>query len=94
MYEELSQLPYAAMSASLFANHVITNQERMEIEKLIGTKQMERVLDILIQSLKCKVTTKYKGLLKAMEKNDDIVLHSKVRQLGKCVKLTTKYSYI
>ena len=94
MYEEWSQLPYAAMSASLFANHVITNQEKMEIETLIGTKQMERVLDILIQSLNCKVTTKYMGLLKAMEKNDDVTLCSKVRELGKCIKLTTKYSYI
>ena len=88
---ELLQLPYAAMSANLFANNVITIQEKLEVEKVTGAKQMEKILDIIIQSLSCKVTAKYNGFLKAMVENDDIVLHNKVRELGKRIKLTATY---
>ena len=75
------QLPYTAMSGSLFSNDVITFQQKLEVDKMIGEKQMEKVLDILIQSLYCGNITKYMGFLKAMKENDDLDLQSKAKDL-------------
>ena len=80
-YEELLHLPYPDMSGKLYAKDVITNQEKLEINNLIGKRQMERLLDIIIQSLHCNNTTKYKGFLKAMEESDDVLLRNKAKEL-------------
>ena len=82
-YAELLLLPYSSMSGNLFAKKVITSQEKLEIEGLIGLKQMEKVTDIIILSLNCNDTTKYKGFLEAMEESDDLVLEKKAKDLGK-----------
>ena len=82
-YAELLLLPYSSMSRNLFAKKVITSQEKLEIEGLIGLKQMEKVTDIIILSLNCNDTTKYKGFLEAMEESDDSVLEKKAKDLGK-----------
>ena len=84
-YEELLHLPYPDMSGKLYTKDVITNQEKLEINNLIGERQMERVLDIIIQSLKCNDTAKYKGFLKAMEESDDLLLRNKAEKLGKWI---------
>ena len=72
------------MSGRLFAYCIITYQQKQERDKITGQDQMEKVLDILILSLKYEVTTKYKGFLKAMKKTDDSVLQSIANKLGKC----------
>ena len=70
------------MSGSLFANDVITRQEKLEIDRMVGKSQMERVLDIVIASLKVNQTTKYKGFLVAMENSEDALLKAIARELG------------
>ena len=70
------------MSGKLFAKDVITSHEKQEINHLIGTKQMEKVVDIVIFSLNSNYTAKYKGFVKAMEESDDILLQNKTEELG------------
>ena len=81
-YAKLSNLSYSNMSGSLYANEVITQQEKLEIQQLIGKSQMERVLDIVIASLKVNQTAKYKGFLLAMENSDDGTLNTIAQELG------------
>ena len=71
------------MSGGLFANDVITLQEKKEIEQKIGSIQIQAVLDIVLASLSAGQTAKYKGLLLAMEKSEDILLRQKAAELGK-----------
>ena len=82
-YDGLLNLPYSSMSGKLFANEVITSREKQDINHLVPTKQMEKVVDIVIFSLNGYCTAKYKGFLKAMEESDDLLLQSKAKELGK-----------
>ena len=81
------------MRAQLFAYEVITHQERMQIDTLIGNAQMEQVLDIVRVSLKDNQTTKYKGFLKAMEEDEDILLKKAAEDLGKWIGIRTYITY-
>ena len=81
----LSNLSYPNMSGSLYANNVITQQEKLEIDRLVGKSQMERVLDIVIASLKANQTAKYKGFLLTMESNEDGTLNAKAQELGEWI---------
>ena len=71
------------MRGNLYSYEVITSQERREIDALIGERQMERVLEIVIDSLGANHTAKYKGFLIAMEKSEDQLLQTKAEELGK-----------
>ena len=73
------------MKNQLFAYEVITRQEMIEIDSLIGSAQMQKVLDILSVSLGANQTTKYKGFLQAMEESEDILLNDKAKELGKWI---------
>ena len=73
------------MDGSLYAKNVITRQEKEEIDKLIGKKQMEKVLDIIILSLNSNYTAKYKGFLEALEESEDSLLRDKAKELSKCI---------
>ena len=85
-YNEFGNLSYSSMSGGLYSNDVITRQEKQEIEHLIGNKQIEKVLDIVMDSLKANQRAKYRGFLLAMENSDDILLKQKAAELGKCTK--------
>ena len=97
-FDVLSNLSYSNMSGSLFANDVITQQEKLEIDQLIGKSRMERVLRIVIASLKGNETAKYKGFLFAMEKSEDIMLNKAAQELGEWIiselPITYIYAYI
>ena len=80
-FSELSNLSYRSISTGLFANHVITLQERLEIESLIGDKQMQRVLTILLDSLGDDDSAKYSGFLSVMERSGDILLEKEAKEL-------------
>ena len=82
-YDNLGSLSYSSMSGGLFANEVITSQEKKEIEQKIGNQQIQAVLGIVIDSLGAGKTAKYKGLLLAMEKSEDILLRQTAADLGK-----------
>lgn len=91
-YDDLLHLPYSSMSGNLFAKSVITIQEKQEIERLVGRKQMEKVVDIVILSLNSSVTAKYKGFLEAMEESDDLLLQRKAKELGMYVCCNSSYT--
>ena len=73
------------MESHLFANEVITRDQKTVIDSLIGKAQMQKVLDILLVSLGADQTTKYKGFLQAMEKSEDTLLNDKAKELGKWI---------
>ena len=72
------------MKAELFANEVVTKNERTKIQNESGDDKMEcLIVNILIPSLEAKFSKKYKYFLKVMENNEDIVLQSAAKRLGK-----------
>ena len=71
------------MRGNLYSYEVITAQERREIDDLVGERQMERVLEIVIDSLGANNTVKYKEFLIAMENSEDPLLRMKAGELGK-----------
>ena len=74
------------MNIALIARHVITDNERRQIDKRIGQEKMLYVIvDIVIPSLKSNFYKKYKGLLEAMEESDDIDLKSTAEILGELI---------
>ena len=81
-YARLSYLPYASMDKQLYAKGVITRGEKLEIESMVVTEQMAKLLDIIITSLKLKLTTKYLGFLKAMKESEDKTLQQTAKELG------------
>ena len=80
-YDDLGNLSYLSISGKLYAYNVITQQEKQQIEQLFGNKQIEKVLDIVINSLHSKQTEKYQGLLLAMEKSEDSLPRLKAIEL-------------
>ena len=80
-YSILSNLPYESMNIQLLAKRVITIDEKLIIDKETGTRQMSKVLDIIIISLKLKQITKFEGFLEAMEESDDILLKETAKKL-------------
>ena len=84
-FDVLSNLSYSNMSGCLFSYEVITQQEKIEIDQLVGKSQMERVLHIVIASLKANKTAKYKGFLVAMENSEDALLNVIAKDLGEWI---------
>ena len=79
----LTKLKYNAMMGSLFANNVITNQERCVIDAKIGEeKVMYLIVDIIIPSLRGGFCGKFKGFLQAMKESDDNDLKRMAERLG------------
>ena len=70
------------MKGRLFSEDVITHDELTQIDALVGQAQMQKVLDIVLTSLKHKQAVKYKGFLIAMEESDDTLLQMKAKALG------------
>ena len=69
---KLSMLSYDNMKTSLFANEVITAQEKKIIANKIGSEKMEYLIEeIIIPSLEQGFGKKYKSFLKAMEDSGD-----------------------
>ena len=84
-FDMLGYLSYSSMSNRLYANDVITLQEKQQIDRLIGQAQIEAVIAIVIASLKAGQTAKYRGLLVAMEESEDILLKQKAAELGEWI---------
>ena len=71
------------MAASLYANEVITTDERTKINSKIGSEKMEcLIIEIIIPSLKKGNRKKYKTFLEVMEKNEDSDLQETAKKLG------------
>ena len=84
-FDVLSNLSYSNMSGCLFSYEVVTQQEKLEIDQLVGKLQMEKVLHIVIASLKANKTTKYKGFLVAMKNSEDALLNVIAKDLGEWI---------
>ena len=75
----------------LIANNVITDDEADQIDYLsMSYDRMREVLRIVKTSLKRKLPTKYKGLLKSMEESSDFKLKEYAKKLG---ELKSNISY-
>ena len=71
------------MKGRLFSKDVITFAEIELIDALPGDQaKMERLLKIVLTSLKVNHGAKYKGFLQAMEESEDILLQMKAKKLG------------
>ena len=91
----LTKLKYDALVALLFANDVITNEERKIIDKEIGEKKMIHLIaEIIIPSLKGNNSVKYKGFLEALEGSDDCDQKLMAEKLGKLIMPSKKRSYL
>ena len=76
------------MMGSLYAEDVITDDDRKKIDAKIGKgKMMYLIADIIIPSLKLNLYKKYKGFLKAMEESDDSDLMSIAETFGKLITI-------
>ena len=72
------------MKGQLFSKDVITFDKIAQIDALVGEAQMQKVLEIVFNSLNNKQAAKYKGFLLAMEESDDTLLQMKAKELGEC----------
>ena len=81
----LCKLKYDNMKLQLKANGVITDQERCEIDAIVGTNKMDTVLTIVQTSLDLELTKKYRGFLKSMEESKDDTLIEYAKNLGESV---------
>ena len=79
------------MEGRLYAKRVITHEEKMYFETFVGSKKMERLLDVVILSLKINQRYKFKGFLEAMEESDDMSLIKTAQDLGEQLHSYTFY---
>ena len=87
---ELCQLKYKSMRKHLISHNVITEDEADEIDAIpIRSDKMDKVLTIVETSLKLKLPTKYKGLLKSMEESLDDDLKAYAKKLGESMSNTS-----
>ena len=71
------------MERSLFANKVITANERKIIQDKSGGDKMEYlIVEIIIPSLMQEFCKKYKTFLEVMEENEDTALQNAAKNLG------------
>ena len=80
------KLPYNSMKYYLKENSVITTQEKAEIDRKVGTEQMDKLLTIVQTSLELEQSEKYKGFLKSMEQSDDVTLRRTAKNLGEPIR--------
>ena len=74
------------MKIELKFNNVITEDEAEEIDGIsVNRYKMDRVLTIVQTSLKLKLATKYKGLLKSMKESEDGTLKEYAKKLGESI---------
>ena len=74
------------MNKLLLAKRVITCDEKLVIDKMIGIKQMTKLLDIIMKSVKLNQTTKFQSFLEAMKESNDILLNEFAQKFEKSGK--------
>ena len=76
------------MKSQLYAEEVITYDQRKFIDIQVGRNKMDYlIVDIIVPSLKAKFSKKYKSFLKVMEENDDTDLQSAAEMLGRLINV-------
>ena len=84
-YENLMKIRADAILAALFAEEVITLEEKQSIDaKTLNSDKMRYLIDtIIMQSLDMGIITKYKEFLKVLERNEDVSIKTVAQGLGK-----------
>ena len=81
--DKLSTPSYDNMERSLFANKVITANERKIIQDKSGGDKMEYlIVEIILPSLMQEFCKKYKAFFEVMEENEDTALQNAAKNLG------------
>ena len=83
-YDSFVHLPIDTMLDSLFANEVVTFEQKqiIECEQKQAMKGMRWFLDnVIIASLEQGMIRKYNGLVRVMENHDDSVLRRRAENL-------------
>ena len=87
-YDRLIRLPVDSLLPTLYANGVITFDQKKEIEDIPQkTKKIQIILDLIITSLKSGVATLYNRFLKVMEESEDVDVRQFAKNLGKLKQL-------
>ena len=87
-YDKLIGLPVDNLLPSLFANKVVTFDQKVDIEKLPQEKEkMKFILDLIISSLEKKIPVLYNGFFNVMKESDDPVVRELTKKLGKLIQL-------
>ena len=87
-YDKLIGLPVDNLLPSLFANKVVTFDQKEHIEELLHKKEkMKFILNLIIRSLEKNVPALYNGFLKVMKESDDVVVLELTKKLGKLIQL-------
>ena len=87
-YDKLICLPIDILLPSLFANNVVTFDQKEEIDELPHKKKrMEFVLNLIIRSLEMGVDGLYNGFLKVLKTSEDLLTRELAKKLGKLIHL-------
>ena len=87
-YDKLIRLPVDTLLPALYANEVVTFDQKEEIEELPQKKKrMESVLNLIIRSLDIEIGGLYNGLLKVLKESEDVAARELARKLGKLIYL-------
>ena len=87
-YDKLIGLPVDNLLPSLFANNVVTFDQKEYIEELLHKKErIKFILNLMISSLERDIPALYNGFLKVMKESDDVVVLELTKKLGKLIKL-------
>ena len=87
-YDKLIRLPVDTLLPALYANEVVTFDQKEEIEELPQKKKrMEFVLNLIIRSLDIEIGGLYNGLLKVLKESEDVTARELARKLGKLIYL-------
>ena len=87
-YDKLICLPVDNLLPSLFANGVVTFEQKEDIEEMLARKKrMGAVLSLIIRSLDNGVPILYNGFLKVLKESEDLVTRELAKKLGKLIHL-------
>ena len=87
-YDKLICLPVDNLLPSLFANSVVTFEQKEEIEEMLEKKKrMGAVLSLIIRSLDNGVPVLYNGFLKVLKESKDLQTRKLAKMLGKLMQL-------
>ena len=77
-------MPVDILLPSLFANSVVTFEQKEDIKEMPGKKKrMGAVLSLIIRSLDNGVAALYNGFLKVLKESDDLLTRELAKKLGK-----------
>ena len=87
-YKALTTLNPDALLIGLYANGVITYEQRQVVDKTLplSSQKMDYILnEVILPDLKIGETSKFKGFLQAMEESEDTTINKVGSRLGELI---------